>query len=117
MFAQSKHQAACGLSGPRGFESHSRRFFCSNFACFLLALGKKLAQLLLFVLRSCCFSLLGLNSPRCQFFCRLELDYCHYEYCHYRLLMRTLLKTKAMDFARIESTIKYPISDNKTIEA
>jgi hypothetical protein len=27
MFAQSKHQLACGLSGPRGFKSPSRRHF------------------------------------------------------------------------------------------
>ncbi len=31
MFADSKHQAACGLSGPRGFKSPSRRHFQFSF--------------------------------------------------------------------------------------
>lgn len=34
MLANGKHQAACGLSGPRGFKSPSRRHF-TNYGFFL----------------------------------------------------------------------------------
>jgi hypothetical protein len=49
------HRVACGLLGPRGFESPSRRF------CFFLVVVVRgsLAHLLLWVCGFCCFLLFG----------------------------------------------------------